>query len=310
MIRALLAAPQRYWPEWSPHLASAFEAAGLEVELAPEADGGAYDYVIYAPGGALSDFSTVPGVKAVFSLWAGVEKIVGNPTLTMPLTRMVDPGLVEGMVEFVTGHVLRHHLGMDAHIHGQDGTWRNAVVPPLARHRKVSVLGLGQLGGACARALAALNFDVVGWSRRPKTLDGVTCLSGDDGLEEALARAEILVLLLPLTPSTENLLDAKRLATLPKGACIVNPGRGPLIDDDALLAALASGALGHATLDVFRQEPLPPEHPFWAAKGVTVTPHIASATRPETAAHVVAENMRRAEAGEPLLHLVDRSAGY
>ncbi|QDL90680.1 glyoxylate/hydroxypyruvate reductase A [Paroceanicella profunda] len=310
MIRALLAAPARYWPEWSPHLTHAFAAAGLEVDLVAEPDGGDFDYVIYAPGGTLSDFSTLPGVKAVFSLWAGVEKIIGNPTLTMPLTRMVDPGLVEGMVEFVTGHVLRHHLGMDAHIHGQDGVWRNDVVPPLARNRKVSVLGLGQLGGACARALAGLNFDVVGWSRRAKEIPGVACLSGDDGLEEALARAEILVLLLPLTPSTGNLLDAKRLALLPQGACIVNPGRGPLIDDDALLAALASGALGHATLDVFRQEPLPPEHPFWASKGVTVTPHIASATRPETAAQVVAENMRRAEAGALLLHLVDRAAGY
>jgi glyoxylate/hydroxypyruvate reductase A len=118
------------------------------------------------------------------------------------------------------------------------------------------------------------------------------------------------VLLLPLTDETENLLDARTLALLPEGSMIVNPGRGPLIDDEALIAALDRGQVAHATLDVFREEPLPPEHPFWAHPGVTVTPHIASETRPETAAQVVAENIRRGEAGAPFLHLVDRAHGY
>ena len=116
-------------------------------------------------------------------------------------------------------------------------------------------------------------------------------------------------MLLPLTPQTEGLIDAGRLARLAPGAALINPGRGALIDDTALLGAL-DGALGHATLDVFRQEPLPRDHPFWAHPKVTVTPHIASATRPGTAARVIAENIRRAEAGEPLLHLVDRARGY
>jgi glyoxylate/hydroxypyruvate reductase A len=158
--------------------------------------------------------------------------------------------------------------------------------------------------------LAHLGFPVTGWSRSPKQIDGLRCLSGEDGLRAALQEADILVLLLPLTPETENLLNADRLALLPPGAVILNPGRGPLIDDDALLAALDRGHLGHATLDVFRTEPLPPEHPFWAHPRVTVTPHIASETRPETAAEVIAENIRRGEAGQPLLHLVDRDAGY
>jgi glyoxylate/hydroxypyruvate reductase A len=139
---------------------------------------------------------------------------------------------------------------------------------------------------------------------------GVECLSGEEGLNMALGRAEILILLLPLTSATRDLLNADRLALMPEGAFIINPGRGPLIDDEALLAALDSGRIEHATLDVFRVEPLPAEHAFWAHPKVTVTPHIASDTRAETAARVIAENIRRGEAGETFLHLVDRSAGY
>ncbi len=195
------------------------------------------------------------------------------------------------------------------HVLGQDGTWREKA-PPLARHRRVGMLGLGELGSACARALAALNFDVAGWSRREKVLPGIATHHGADGLDAVLARSDILVLLVPLTADTEGLMSAKRIARLPKGAVIVNPGRGPLIDDDALIAALDAGHLSHATLDVFRVEPLPPSHPFWAHPRVTVTPHIASTTRPETAAGVIAENIRRGEAGEPFLHRVDRGAGY
>jgi len=246
----------------------------------------------------------------VLSLFAGVERIVGNATIAAPLCRMVDPGLTEGMVEWVTGHVLRHHLGTDAHVLGQDGVWRHDVIPPLARHRRVGVLGLGALGLACAEALRGLGFDVAGWSRRPKPGLPFPATSGAEGLAHVLGRSGILVLLLPATPETEGLIDAAALARLPEGAVVINPGRGALIDDAALVAALDTGRLGHATLDVFRQEPLPPEHPFWAHPKVTVTPHIASETRPETAAEAVAENIRRGEAGLPFLHLVDRAQGY
>jgi glyoxylate/hydroxypyruvate reductase A len=153
--------------------------------------------------------------------------------------------------------------------------------------------------------LRALNFPVTGWSRTPKP----GSLQGPDGLRQALASAQIVVLLLPKTPETENLLDADSLALLPPGAVILNPGRGALIDDLALLAALDRN-LGHATLDVFREEPLPPDHPFWSHPKVTVTPHIAADTRASSAARVVAENIRRGEAGLPFLHLVDRARGY
>jgi len=147
---------------------------------------------------------------------------------------------------------------------------------------------------------------VTGWSRTPKPGN----LHGEDGLKQALSTAQVLVTLLPKTPETENLLNADRLAQMPKGAVILNPGRGPLIDDDALLAALDAGHIGHATLDVFRVEPLPQDHPFWTHPRVTVTPHIAADTRAFSASKVIAENIRRGEAGEPFLHLVDRARGY
>ncbi|MBF9030543.1 glyoxylate/hydroxypyruvate reductase A [Rhodobacterales bacterium HKCCE3408] len=306
----LFSAKSERWSIYESPLRAALQEVGLgDATLVTEAAPEDVDYIVYAPNSGLDDFTPYTRLKAVLNLWAGVEDVVGNETLTVPLARMVDAGLEEGMVEWVTGHVLRHHLGMDTHILGQDGIWR-AEAPPLARDRAVTVLGMGELGASCAKALAALRFRVSGWSRSPKEVDGVTCHSGTEGLDAALSGAEIVVLLLPDTPATRNVMNARTLALPAKGAVIINPGRGPLIDDDALLAALDAGQIGHATLDVFRQEPLPPEHPFWAHPGVTVTPHIASETRPISASRVIAENIRRGEAGEPFLHLVDRKAGY
>jgi glyoxylate/hydroxypyruvate reductase A len=304
-------APDGDWPTYGPHLEAALRAAGIDAAVSPRTAGPAsVDYIVYAPNEALSDFTPFTRCKAVLSLWAGVERIVTNPTLTQPLCRMVDPGMTESMVEYVTGHVLRHHLGMDAHILGQDGIWRHEAKPPLARQRPVAMLGLGALGRAAAEALRDLRFPVMGWSRTPKNIPGIACHSGADGLAAVLRQAEIAVLLMPLTAGTRSILNADRLALMPKGAVIINPGRGPLIDDDALIAALDAGQIGHATLDVFRAEPLPPGHPFWSHPGVTVTPHIAADTKAVTATRVIAENIRRAEAGEPLLHLVDRMRGY
>jgi glyoxylate/hydroxypyruvate reductase A len=307
MIRILFAAGDEGWDRWQAPLAEALSEAGIAADVAPDHPPESVDYVVL--GGVVDDFRPFVRAKAILGTWAGVERIAPNQTLTQPLTRMVEPGMTAGMVDYVTAHVMRHHVGLDADVLRAPGDWTKRV-PPLAAERCVGVLGLGELGGAAATALARHGFDVAGWSRRPKALDGVTCLSGDDGLDDVLQRSGILVLLLPLTGETESLLDARRLALLPRGAVVVNPARGALIDDDALLAALDAGALAHATLDVFREEPLPADHPFWTHPKVTVTPHIASATRPETAAPVIAENVRRAEAGEPLLHLVDRSAGY
>jgi len=311
MPTILFAAKAERWAQYEAPLRAALAEAGLaDATLSTEADPAEVDYIVYAPNSGLSDFTPFTKLKAVLNLWAGVEDVVGNPTLKVPLTRMVGGGLTDGMVEWVTGHVLRHHLGLDAHIHGQDGVWRAGIVPPLARDRTVAILGLGALGRACAEALAALNFDVTGWSRSAKEIPGIATYSGSEGLQEVLRGAEIVVLLLPNTAATENTLNAETLALLPRGAVIVNPGRGPLIDDEALLAALESGQVGHATLDVFRVEPLPEDHPYWAHPNVTVTPHIASETRAGPAARVIVENIRRGEDGLPFLHLVDRDAGY
>jgi glyoxylate/hydroxypyruvate reductase A len=311
MPNILFAARDNRWQQYKDALPRAFDAVGLTgCNLSRDHAPADTDYIVYAPSeGGLKDFTPYTNTKAVLCLWAGVEDIVSNPTLTQPLTRMVDAGLSEGMVEWVTGQTLRHHLGLDAQIVNPDHKWQ-AIAPPLARNRTVAILGLGALGAACGAALAALNFTVTGWSRSQKTLPGITCHSGEEGLQDVLKTAEILVLLMPLTPATENLINAQTLAQLPKGAVIINPGRGPLIDDTALLEALDTGHIAHATLDVFRQEPLPQDHPFWAHPKITVTPHIASETRPETASQVIAENIHRSEQGKALLHLVNRTTGY
>ena len=308
--RVLFSAPDDWWPLYEPHLRRASAAEGLVPEFVTAADGGRIDYVVHRPGGPVEDFSGFPGLKAVLSLWAGVEGLVDDPSLTAPLVRMIDESLTAGMAEWVAGHVLRHHLGMDAHVLGQDGVWRNGIIPPLARERGVGVLGMGALGTASARMLAGIGFRVNGWSRRLREVDGIVTRSGPEGFREVLAASEILVLLLPSTPGTASVMDAAAFAVLPRGAVVINPGRGALIDDAALLAALDTGHLAHATLDVFREEPLHQAHPFWAHPGVTVTPHIASETRPETASEAIARNIRRGEDGAPFEGLVDRSAGY
>mgnify|MGYP003361699965 CR=1 FL=1 len=305
----LFASKSERWTTYEEPLRRALDALGVEYRLGTDFPPEEVDYIVYAPNSGIEDFTPFTRLKAVLNLWAGVEAVVGNPTLRVPLARMVDFGLTQGMTEWVVGHSLRHHLGMDAHILGQDGIWREGA-PPLARDRRIGLLGLGALGIAAGTALARLGFPITGWSRSEKSVEGITCRNGDEGLRDTLAQADILILLLPDTPATRNVLDAEAMARMPQGAVVINPGRGTLIVDEALIAALDSGHLGHATLDVFRTEPLPPEHPFWAHPKVTVTPHIASETRPDTAAEVIAENVRRGEAGAPLLHLVDRDLGY
>ncbi len=309
--RVLFSAPPEHWPLWRPHLLAAFAAEDLDVTLTDDPAGPwSFDYLVYRPGGPVADFTPFVRLKAVLSLWAGVEAIIGEPTLTAPLCRMVDAGLTRGMAEWVAGHVLRYHLGLDVHILGQDGVWRNGITPPLAPNRTVGLLGLGEIGRATAATLAGLGFDLHGWSRRPRDLPGIATASGADGLESVLREAEILVALLPSTPDTANLLNARTLALLPPGARLINAGRGTLIDDAALLDALDAGRIAHATLDVFRDEPLPPEHPYWAHPRVTVSPHVAAETRPETASEAIARNIRRGEDGQPFLNVVDRGAGY
>jgi len=227
MLNILFAARQERWPHYQAPLETALRDAGLDFNLSCDMPDEIVDYIVYAPNSLVQDFRPFTKLKAVMNLWAGVEAIVGNTTLNVPLTRMVDHGLRQGMTEWVAGHVLRHHLEMDRQILNQNGQWV-PFVPPLAEDRKVTILGLGELGHASAQALAQLGFDITGWSRSPREIDGIKTHHGQDGLSKALCGADIVVLLLPMTPQTENIINATTIAHLAQGATIINPGRGPL----------------------------------------------------------------------------------
>jgi len=310
MIKILFAAKPSDWLEYEKELIRAFSNCNLKVKLTTDVNAYDVEYIIYSPSCDIRNFRKYPRLKAVMSLWAGVERIADNSTIDVPLCRMVDMELTDGMVEYVTGHVLRYHLGLDSHTHQQDGVWRNQVVPPLARQRNISILGLGELGTACAIALTNLKFNVCGWGRTKRMIHDVKCYHGVDGFVKALNHAEILVLLLPLTSITSGIIDSVSLSNMPKGAMIINPGRGHLIEDVALIKSINEGHIRHATLDVFREEPLPPGHFYWKSKNVTVTPHIASTTRVKSASESIATNIKRGESGNSFLHAVDRDQGY
>ena len=255
--------------------------------------------------------ASLPNLKAVFSLAAGIDAMLRDPTLpAVPLCRMVDPSLTTTMSEYVLTSVLRYHRQFDLFaLQQQAGEWRlDLPIPP--EERQVGIMGLGVLGQDAAALLVRQGFTVHGWSRTRKRLEGVICHAGDDELARFLHHLDILVCLLPLTAATENILDRSLFARLKRGARLVNVARGRHLVEADLLAALDDGHLAHATLDVFREEPLPGGHPFWNHPRITVTPHAASYSLPESGAEIVAENIRRLRAGQPLEHVVDRQRGY
>jgi glyoxylate/hydroxypyruvate reductase A len=261
-----------------------------------------------APG----DMQRYPNLKVIFNLGAGVDKLLADKTLPLhiPIVRLVDPGLTAGMTEYVLLHTLRYHRGQqEFEAQQRQRLWRQTLFP-LSRNRRIGIMGLGVLGADAAAKLVALDFDVAGWSRQPKSLPRVTSHHGEQGLKAFLARTEILVCLLPLTPDTRGILNAGLLAQLPQGAFLINAARGGHLVDADLIAALDSGHIAHATLDVFHQEPLPAEHPFWVHPKITVTPHVASLTQPETAIPVVLDGIRRHKAGLPIPNTVDMKKGY
>ena len=252
-----------------------------------------------------------PNLKLLFSSGAGVDQFdfAALPP-ALPVVRMVEPGIIRGMVEYVTHAVLDLHRDMPAYRRQQQQSQWQPLPVRTARERRVGVLGLGSLGQAVLHTLAGFGFDCAGWSRSPHTLDGVRCFAGADELDAFLARTQILVCLLPLTDATRGLLDARLFARLPVGASLVHVGRGAQLVANDLLAALDSGQLAEAALDVTEPEPLPPGDALWSHPRVRITPHIASMTQPTSAAEVVLDNLRRFEAGEPLVGLVDRTRGY
>jgi len=261
------------------------------------------------PAGLLA---SLPNLKLIAGLGAGVDHVLADPLLPagVPVVRLIDPYMTAAMSEYVQLQVLRLHRQDPIYLAQQrEHVWRERPQPNAAG-RRVGVLGMGELGRDAALKLSVLGFDVAGWSRTERRLPGIACFHAAEGLRALLARSEILVCLLPLTPATEGILDARLFAGLPRGAAIVNCARGPHLVEADLVAALDSGQVSAAILDVFRDEPLPPQHPFWSDPRILVTPHVAAATHAPTAAPVVADNVRRLRQGRPLLHLVDRERGY
>ncbi len=260
------------------------------------------------PPGELSRF---PNLKAILSLGAGIDAMIEDETLPdLPLARMVDPSLTRMMADYVLLSVLRHHRNFDFFEREQRANRWTFEFPRLVNDRTVGMLGLGVLGSAAAESLRDFGFKVRGWSRSPKTLDGVASFHGQDQLQSFLADTEILVCLLPLTSDTESILNAELFSALPDGAALVNAARGRHLVENDLLDALGSGKMSAATLDVFETEPLPADSPLWRNERVLITPHVASYCDPKSAAKGVVENIRRVRAGEPPLNQVDRQRGY
>ena len=266
------------------------------------------------PRGLLAE---LPRLEAIFSLGAGVDHILSDPSLPdVPIARVVDPDLTARMSEWVALHCLMHLRQARRYARQQrERIWDDDDDQPAARDVRVGILGFGELGRDAAAKLAALGFPVAAWSASPKTAPGIACFDGAAGLEAMLARSDILICLLPLTATTRGILNATLFAKLPRdgrlgGAFLLNAGRGGLQVEADILAALDSGALKGVSLDVFEIEPLPAASPLWGHPAVFVTPHNAAISHPDSVARAIAEQILAHERGEPLRHVVDRGRGY
>lgn len=256
--------------------------------------------------------ASLPNLKLIVSLGMGVDHLLADDELPagVPIVRIMDDGLIGQMAEYAIYWALRHHRDIDKYEELQ----RKREWKPLdfvdTIHRRVGVMGLGTIGQDTAKKFGALGFPTAGWSRSAKSLPGIETFHGADGFAKFLARTDILVDVLPLTRDTRGLLNAKAFARLPKGAYFINMARGGHVVDADLLAALDSGQLSGAVLDVFNAEPLPADHRYWTHPKVHVTPHIAGATNPRTASPGVIENIKRLRLGQPLVHTVNPKTGY
>lgn len=307
-MRILLRTPRAQSDAWRAALAEVLPDADIavwpEVPFAP-------DYVVaFRPSAEL--FNRVAKPKAIFNLGAGVEALLRLPTLppAVPVIRLEDAGMAQPMAQYVTLAVLAAHRQRNEYaVQQREARW--APLPTVSSAQfAVGLLGLGVLGRACAGALRGFGYPLLGWSRESKQVPGVESFAGMDALPQLLARSQVLVCLLPATPHTIDLLDASRLALLPRGAHVVNVSRGDVVVDDALIALLDSGHLAGATLDVFRTEPLPSAHPFWHHPQIVVTPHISAVTQVAESVAQVAAKIGLLERGQPVTGVVDRALGY
>ncbi|WFU45791.1 glyoxylate/hydroxypyruvate reductase A (plasmid) [Bradyrhizobium sp. CB82] len=294
---------------WASYFAD--HAPDLEFRVWPDT-GNLADVEYLIAWQAPADFiASLPGLKVLFSSGAGIDHVdLSAVPAHIPLVRMVEPGIIDGMVEYVSLAVLALHRDwFDYAAANAAHIWKPLEVPP-ASSRRIGVMGMGVLGQAVLGRLGTYGFQLRGWNRSLREMAGVESFAGADQLQPFLAGCDVLVCLLPLTPATCGILNQKTFAALPPGAALINVGRGPHLVEADLLEALDSGHLSRAILDVTDPEPLPAAHPFWAHSRVFVTPHVASMTQPETAAPILLENLRRHQRGEPLLDVVDRSRGY
>ena len=294
--------------EWRSALASALPEAAIAVWPEPCADP---DYaLVWKPPPEL--FVQARPAKAIFNLGAGVEALLAVPTLPdgVPVIRLEDAGMAEQMAEYVALAVLRAYRESEAYAAQQDaGRWQQRVRLPKADFG-IGILGMGLLGCAVAAALRPFGFPLAGWSRERKSIPGVASFAGDTQLPVFLGRSRVLVCLLPATPATRNLLDRSTLSQLPPGSHVVNVARGEIVVDADLIALLDAGCLAGATLDVFRTEPLPIEHPFWHHPRIVVTPHVSAVTLIVESIAQIASKIRGLERGEPVSGAVDRRRGY
>ncbi|WP_454688366.1 2-hydroxyacid dehydrogenase [Achromobacter aloeverae] len=280
------------------HASEVADPAGIHYALAWKAPAGFFDRMV--------------NLRLIVNLGAGVDALVGRADLPagVPITRITDPQMARMMAAYVLFAVLRHARDIPYFEQAQRrGEWAYRH-PRSPEEIRVAVLGLGELGARAAHELQRQGLTVLGWSRSPRRIEGVDCHSGMETLDAVLAQADILVVMLPLTPETRALLDRERLLRLPKGASLVNVARGALVDQEAMTDLLRSGHIGAATLDVFEREPLPAGDPLWAMENVLITPHLASVAIPSSAAKQIADNILRVSRGEAPENQVDPARGY
>jgi len=256
---------------------------------------------------------TLPRLKLIICFGAGVEGFLSDPEFprNIPLVRFTDPSLAYEMAQYVTMHALiihRHQRYFDQA--QKDVAWRQLMMPRATDQTHIGILGLGEIGGKIAERLALYGFQLSGWSKTRKSIPGVKSFAGAGELNAFLGQCQILAAVLPQTPETVNLMDKEFFAQLPQGAWVINVARGTLLVEEDLIAALDSGHLAGAVLDVFRTEPLPADHPFWRHPKITVTPHVAGITDPRMALAYVETCVRRNEAAQPLDDIVDVARGY
>jgi glyoxylate/hydroxypyruvate reductase len=297
----------RWRASLTPHLAASeklyvpgddYDPASIDVAL-----------VANPPAGALA---SLKNLRLIQSLWAGVDRLLSDKTIPahVPIVRLVDPNMTQAMVECALACAWFLHRQLPDYARQQAAHDWKKLPQPLASERRVGVLGFGQLGRAVTEALAALGFDVEAWSAKPRTAAGIKVWSGTDQIGALLGRSDILVNLLPLTSETADILNAAMFRQLPRGSALVNLARGGHLNEGDLLDALASGHIAHAILDVFKDEPLPRDHPFWAHSQITVLPHVAAVTDVNSASKIAADNLRTFRAGRLPAPLVDRGKGY